>query len=142
MRALAAAVNIVLVVIGYSRAGLLGALTGMVLGAGVSGGTAIFVKASNAALSDNPDARTRRQFSGTLAALACAAGAWLGGWRWGWAGGAIGYLIGTFVGSIGVALLGVTHVSSRAVSPEPGPALVDPPGHDAEADVARESPGA
>lgn len=98
MQALAVIAALALAGMGFTVAGFPGVLTGLVAGAGVGRGFAIFLTQPETD-SETTDgaAMFAERLVGLIAAMGCLMGAWFGGWRTGWFWGLAGYAAGAVV---------------------------------------------
>ena len=94
MQMIIALASLALAAYGFTQAGVLGMLTGVVAGFGVGSGLSIFTGQEISELSTSASERTAQRLGGLVALVACAAGVYCGGWMFGCVFGLVGYFAG------------------------------------------------
>lgn len=97
MQAIIGLISLALAAYGFTHAGVLGALTGLIAGFGVGSGLSIAVAKDFAEVSTSPRKRTAQRVGGLISAVACAGGVFFGGWTLGSLLGMAGYASGILV---------------------------------------------
>ncbi|HKR10276.1 MAG TPA: hypothetical protein VJS39_13870, partial [Gemmatimonadaceae bacterium] len=73
-------ISLALAAYGFTHAGVLGALTGLIAGFGVGSGLANLIPTKSTKVSSSPSERNAQRLGGVISAVACAAGVYFGGW--------------------------------------------------------------
>jgi hypothetical protein len=94
MQAIVGLVSLALAVYGFTHAGVLGMLTGVIAGFGVGSGLSILAALKFTDVSITPSERAAQRLGGLVSAVACAAGVYYGGWTLGSVLGLVGYAAG------------------------------------------------
>jgi hypothetical protein len=94
MQAIIGLISLALAAYGFTHAGVLGVLTGLIAGFGVGSGLSIVVAKNLAEASTSPRERAAQRVGGLISAIACAAGVYYGGWSLGSLFGMAGYASG------------------------------------------------
>ena len=94
MQMIIALASLALAAYGFTQAGVLGILTGVVAGFGVGSGLSIFTGHEISELSTSAPERAAQRLGGLVAVVACAAGVYYGGWSFGCVFGLVGYFAG------------------------------------------------
>src|SRR5437868_5770234 len=94
MQAIIGLISLALAAYGFTRAGVLGILTGAIAGFGIGSGVAILAAARFAKVSTSPSERTAQRLGGLISAVGCAAGIYYGRWALGSVFGMAGYAAG------------------------------------------------
>ena len=103
MQPIVGLVSLALAFYGFTQAGVLGILTGLIAGFGVGSGLSILAALKFTEVSTSPSERAAQRLGGLVSAVGCAAGVYYGGWTLGSLLGMIGYATGMVV----ALLLGV-----------------------------------
>ncbi len=94
MQAIIGLISLALAAYGFTHAGVLGILTGLIAGFGVGSGLWIVATKNPAEGSTSPRERAAQRVGGLVSAIACAVGVYYGGWSLGSLLGMAGYASG------------------------------------------------
>jgi len=108
-------VSLALAVYGFTQAGVLGVLTGVIAGFGVGSGLSILGARDFTEVSTSPSVRAAQRLGGLISAVACAAGVYAGGWALGSLLGMAGYACG-MVATVVLASVASRRAVSRTVA--------------------------
>ena len=97
MQAIIALISLALAAYGFTQAGVLGSLTGLIAGFGIGSGLSILATRKFAEVSNAPRERRAQRVGGLISAIACAIGVYFGGWSFGSLLGMAGYACGILV---------------------------------------------
>jgi len=114
MQTIAVIITLLAIGYGFGRAGVLGALTGLVGAVGVGSGLAIALAGGGTAIAGSGSVRTAQRIGGLLAAVGCAIGVVYGQWHSGWMWGVGGYLGGAASAIVLGAVLALTAARAHA----------------------------
>ena len=114
MQTIAVIITLLAIGYGFGRAGVLGALTGLVGAVGVGSGLAIALAERGTAVAGSGSMRTAQRIGGLLAAIGCAIGVFYGGWHSGWMWGVGGYLGGAGSAILLGAIMALTATRAHA----------------------------
>ena len=104
MQAIIGLISLALAAYGFTQAGVLGILTGLIAGFGVGSGLSILATRKFAEVSTSPRERAAQRLGGLISAIACAVGVYFGGWSFGSLLGMVGYACGILATPITAAL--------------------------------------